>query len=67
MASWGNSLVLICRLGSFAGADRLAVVVGRFHFEDVGDDAVNLDVADEAREEELLSHTSADQTQRGQP
>lgn len=33
---------------------RLAVVVGGFHLEDVGDDAVDLHVPDEPGEEQLL-------------
>lgn len=40
---------------------RLAVVVGGLHLEDVGDDAVDLHVADEAGEEELLGDGGADQ------
>lgn len=46
---------------------RLAVVVGGVHFEDVRDDAVDLHVADEAGEEELLGDGGADQTQGGKP
>lgn len=40
---------------------RLAVVVGGLHLEDVGDDAVDLHVPDEAGEEELLGDGGADQ------
>lgn len=40
---------------------RLAVVVGGLHLEDVGDDAVDLHVADEAGEEQLLGDGGADQ------
>lgn len=52
----------------------LAVVVGGLHLEDVGDDAVDLHVPDEAGEEELLCDGGADepegretQQQLGQP
>lgn len=39
----------------------LAVVVGGLHLEDVGDDAVDLHVPDEAGEEQLLCDGGADQ------
>lgn len=41
----------------------LAVVVGGLHLEDVGDDAVNLHVPDEAGKEQLLGDGGADQPQ----
>lgn len=53
-------------LQSLSVADWLAVVVGRLHFEDVGNDAVDLDVPDETGEKELLSHRSAHEPQGGQ-
>lgn len=40
---------------------RLAVVVGGLHLEDIGDDAVDLHVPDEAWEEQLLGDGGADQ------
>lgn len=41
----------------------MAVVISGVHFEDVGDDAVNLDVSDEAGEKQLFSHGSVHQTE----
>lgn len=49
-----------------SGAGWLAVVVGGVHFEDVGNYAVNLDIPDEAGEEQLLGDSSTHQTQSRQ-
>lgn len=45
---------------------RLAVVIGGFHLEDVGDDAVDLHVANEPGEEQLLRDGGAYQPEGGQ-
>lgn len=45
---------------------RLAVVIGGFHLEDIGDDAVDLHVADEPSEEQLLCDCGADQPEGGE-
>lgn len=45
-------------------SDHLAVVVGGFHLKDVGDDAINLHVADETGEKELLCDGRAHQSER---
>lgn len=41
---------------SDAFRERLAVVISGLHFQDVGDDAVNLHVANEASEKQLLCY-----------
>lgn len=47
-------------------ASDLAIVLCCFHFEDVGDDAVNGDVSDEPGKEQFLGDAGAHQPQRGQ-
>lgn len=41
--------------------DRLAIVIGRLHFEDVRDDTVDLHIANEPREKQLLCDSGTDQ------
>ena len=67
---------LICYLSIFGeniwhtwvvGAERWCSVVNSLHFEDVGDDGVDVDLPDEAGEEELLKDVRLEWPEGGQP
>lgn len=47
-------------------ASDLAIVLCCFHFENVGDDAVNGDISNEPSKEQFLGDAGAHQPQRGQ-
>ena len=46
-------------------APHLEVVFGSLHAQDVGDDAVDLDVSDESGEEEFLHDAGVEEAKRG--